>query len=77
VRIYLQALVGGCTTPFGCVVDGADLCVGLDIHGGWRRAVTARGGADRARLLAALQGADYREPAGEDWLYRKHRPSEV
>jgi hydroxymethylbilane synthase len=80
-RLYLHALEGGCTTPFGCVVDGPDLCVGLDIHGGWRRAVAARAGADRMRLLDALRDANYREAAGEtageDWLYRKHRPSGV
>jgi hydroxymethylbilane synthase len=73
-RLYLQDLEGGCTTPFGCVVDGTDLCVGLDVHGSWRGAIVARAGADRVRLLAALEAADFREATGAEWLYRKHRP---
>jgi porphobilinogen deaminase len=76
-RLYLQALAGGCTTPFGCMVDGADLCLGLDVHGGWRHTIARREGADRARLLAAMQAAQFRETASSEWLYRKHRPSEV
>lgn len=76
-RLYLRALDGGCTTPFGCVVDGADLCLGLDVHGGWRHTIARREGADRARLLAAMQAAQFREAASSEWLYREHRPSEV
>jgi hydroxymethylbilane synthase len=76
-RLYLQGLEGGCTTPFGCVVDGADLCLGLDVHGGWRHAVVQRDGADRMRLLTAMQAAQFREAKRDEWLYRKHRPQEV
>ena len=84
-RLYLHGLDGGCTTPFGCVVDGSELCLGLDVHGGWRRAIAPLAGADRSRLLARLQAADYRESSGEthgeaasgEWLYREHRPSEM
>jgi hypothetical protein len=28
-------------------------------------------------LLAAMQAAQFRETASSEWLYRKHRPSEV
>ena len=76
-RLYLQGLEGGCTTPFGCVVDGTDLCIGLDVNGRWRGAVVARAGADRAKLLAALEAAEFRETTGTEWLYRKHRPAGV
>jgi hydroxymethylbilane synthase len=76
-RLYLRGLAGGCTTPFGCVADGADLCLGLDIHGGWRRAVAPRSAADMARVLVAIQAADFRESPHEDWLYRTHRRAEV
>ena len=76
-RLYLQGLEGGCTTPFGCVVDGKDLCVGLDVNGRWRGAIVARAGADRARLLAALEAAEFHEATGGEWLYRKHRPAGV
>jgi hydroxymethylbilane synthase len=76
-RLYLQGLEGGCTTPFGCVVDGQDLCVGLDVNGHWRGAIVTRAGADRARLLAALEAAEFRETTDAEWLYRKHRPAGV
>jgi hydroxymethylbilane synthase len=76
-RLYLQGLEGGCTTPFGCVVDGQDLCVGLDVNGRWRGAIVTRAGADQARLLAALEAAEFRETTGAEWLYRKHRPAGV
>jgi hydroxymethylbilane synthase len=76
-RLYLQGLEGGCTTPFGCVVDGQDLCIGLDVNGRWRGAIVTRAGADRASLLAALAAAEFREAAGDEWLYRKHRPAGV
>lgn len=76
-RLYLHGLEGGCTTPFGCLVDGADLCIGLDIHGGWRRAIVPRAGADRDQVLTALQSRDFHETAAEEWLFRKHRPPEV
>jgi hydroxymethylbilane synthase len=76
-RLYLQGLKGGCTTPFGCVVDGQDLCIGLDVNGRWRGAIVTRAGADRAKLLAALEAAEFRETTGAEWLYRKHRPAGV
>lgn len=76
-RLYLQGLEGGCTTPFGCVVDGKDLCLGLDVNGRWRGAIVARAGADRATMLAALKAAEFRETTGAEWLYRKHRPAGV
>jgi hydroxymethylbilane synthase len=79
-RLYLQALEGGCTTPFGCVAQGHELCLGLDIHGGWRRAIAPRS-ASITSILQKMQAADYYEIPGEtsgkDWLYRGHRPSEV
>lgn len=86
-RLYLQSLEGGCTTPFGCLVQGADVCLGLDIHGGWRRVVTARESGDSASVaagiaatLSAMQAGVFREAPGSDnheWLCRGHRPSEV
>ncbi|HZF16274.1 MAG TPA: hydroxymethylbilane synthase [Steroidobacteraceae bacterium] len=76
-RLYLHGLEGGCTTPFGCAVDGPDLCLGLDVHGGWRRSIAPLAGADRPRLLANLQAPEYREPPGDEWLYREHRSSEM
>jgi hydroxymethylbilane synthase len=86
-RLYLQGLEGGCTTPFGCLVHGADVCLGLDIHGGWRRAVLAHASGDAANVaakiaatLTAMQAGAFREVSGGDdheWLCRTHKPSEV
>jgi hydroxymethylbilane synthase len=82
-RLYLQRLEGGCTTPFGCFAAGTDLCLGLDAHGGWKRAIARRaaagdaaGHAKIASLLDTMQTAGFRESAYKDWLYRPHRKSE-
>lgn len=86
-RLYLQGLEGGCTTPFGCLVRGTEVCLGLDIQGGWRRAVAERAAGDAAGVeariaatLVAMQAAAFRETPGsadQEWLYRAHQPSEV
>jgi len=79
-RIYLQRLEGGCTTPFGCFAAATELCLGLDAHGGWKRATARRsavgdaaGQAAIAALLDTMQTAGFRESADHDWLYRPHR----
>lgn len=37
-RDLLRVFEGGCSTPFGCHVDGDDVWVGLESHGTWRSA---------------------------------------
>ena len=86
-RLYLQGLEGGCTTPFGCLVQGDDVCLGLDIHGGWRGATAARQPGDSASLaatieatLTVMQAGAFREASSsgnQEWLWRAHQPSEV
>ena len=79
-RLCLQHLEGGCTTPFGCYAEGMDLCLGLDAHGGWRRAIVRRASpADAAGqaaigvLLDTMQAPGFRESVDAEWLYRPQR----
>lgn len=64
-RDLLRVFEGGCSTPFGCYVEGDDIWVGLQAHGRWRAAKWAVPAAD-AKLdwehqLGALSAPDYKE----------------
>ncbi len=38
-RAWLAVLEGGCTTPFGCFIEGGTTHLGLDVEGQWRHHV--------------------------------------
>jgi hydroxymethylbilane synthase len=62
-RDLLRVFEGGCSTPFGCYVEGKQVWVGLQAHGRWRAARWALGEdkPDWERQLAALSAPDYVE----------------
>jgi len=75
-RSFLRVLEGGCTTPFGCHVEGDTAHLGLLTAGRWRT-LDARLTAERplpspavAAILADLQTSDVQEKNDDRWLYR-------
>lgn len=64
-RDLLRVFEGGCSTPFGCHVEGDNVWVGLQSHGRWRAAkwaVPAPGTTpDWEHQLGALSAPDYVE----------------
>jgi len=64
-RDLLRVFEGGCSTPFGCHVEGETVWVGLQAHGRWRAAkwsVPAKDTKpDWEQQLAALSAPDYVE----------------
>lgn len=71
-RDLLRVFEGGCSTPFGCYVEDADVWVGLQAHGRWRAARwaapdAAAGNPDWEHKLGALSAPDFTElPHGID-----------
>ncbi len=64
-RDLLRVFEGGCSTPFGCYVEGDIVWVGLQAHGRWRCAKWAVPAPDTKpdweQQLAALSSPDYVE----------------
>lgn len=60
-RDLLRVFEGGCSTPFGCHVDGDDVWVGLEAHGTWRAAKWDAQKPDWDQQLKALCAPDYVE----------------
>jgi hydroxymethylbilane synthase len=64
-RDLLRVFEGGCSTPFGCYVEGDTVWVGLQAHGRWRAAKWEVPAPDTKpdweQQLAALSSPDYVE----------------
>ncbi len=71
-RDFLRILEGGCTTPFGCYVDGGRASLGLATDTGWaRRTVTLPDQLDTAWLAACLNELTTSREDSNDWLARR------
>lgn len=73
-RDFLKVLEGGCTTPFGCFVEGQKAHLGLATPEGWHGSVIDLDPAVDAgwmqRTLTHLQTNDSKEQS-DDWLFRR------
>ena len=68
----LAGTSSGCTTPFGCYVDGGSASLGLATDRGWaRRTVTLPDRPDTAWLAARLEELTYSQEDSNDWLARR------
>lgn len=71
-RDFLRILEGGCTTPFGCYIDGGRACLGLATETGWaRRTVVLSENPDTAWLAARLEELTTSQEESHDWLTRR------
>lgn len=76
-RSFLRVLEGGCTTPFGCYVNGEHAHLGLETKTGWRTARIGLPHGEQPLPLAfintsldALASAPESEKRNDDWFYR-------
>ena len=71
-RDFLRILEGGCTTPFGCYIDGAHASLGLATEKGWaRRTLALPEKPDTAWLAARLEELTTSQEDSNDWLARR------
>jgi hydroxymethylbilane synthase len=71
-RDFLRILEGGCTTPFGCYIDGGRASLGLATEKGWaRRTVVLSEKPDTAWLAARLEELTTSQEESNDWLARR------
>ncbi len=71
-RDFLRILEGGCTTPFGCYIDGGRAALGLSTEKGWaRHTVTLPAKPDTAWLAARLAELTTSQEESNDWLARR------
>ena len=71
-RDFLRILEGGCTTPFGCYIDGGRASLGLATEKGWaRRTVMLSDKPDTAWLAARLEELTTSQEESHEWLARR------
>lgn len=72
-RDFLRILEGGCTTPFGCFVDGSNASLGLATDAGWRSLrIDIPASPDGAWLQTRLDELNAAPlEVGNDWLTRR------
>lgn len=71
-RDFLRILEGGCTTPFGCYIEGRTASLGLATQSGWkRRTVLLSERPDTAWLSARLEELTTSQEQSNDWLARR------
>lgn len=73
-RDLLRELEGGCTTPFGCFIQGEQAALGLATGNGWARrtvAVPAGAGAAWVRDQLSQLTQHPNEEESHDWLARR------
>lgn len=71
-RDFLRILEGGCTTPFGCYIEGGRASLGLATEQGWaRRTVMLSDKPDTAWLAARLEELTTSQEESNDWLTRR------
>lgn len=71
-RDFLRILEGGCTTPFGCHIEGGHASLGLATEKGWaRRTVALPEKPDTAWLAARLEELTTSQEDSHDWLTRR------
>jgi hydroxymethylbilane synthase len=71
-RDFLRILEGGCTTPFGCFIEGESASLGLATDRGWSRlSVKLPEKPDTAWLSARLEELNSSQEVSNDWLARR------
>ena len=71
-RDFLRILEGGCSTPFGCFIDGARASLGLATASGWvRQTVVLPDLPDTAWLAARLEELTTSQEQSNDWLAQR------
>lgn len=71
-RDFLRQLEGGCTTPFGCYIDGARASLGLATEQGWaRRTIDIPASPDTQWLAAQLDELPHHQEDSHEWLARR------
>lgn len=71
-RDFLRILEGGCTTPFGCYIDGGRAALGLATEKGWaRHTVSLPAKPDTAWMAARLEELTVSREESNDWLARR------
>jgi hydroxymethylbilane synthase len=71
-RDFLRILEGGCTTPFGCFIEGDHASLGLATDRGWSRlTVKLPAEPDTAWLSARLEELNTSQEVSNDWLARR------
>lgn len=71
-RDFLRVLEGGCTTPFGCFIDGNRASLGLATEQGWaRRTVELPAVPSPAWLAAQLDELPHHQEDSNDWIARR------
>jgi hydroxymethylbilane synthase len=72
-RAFLRQLEGGCTTPFGCFIDGERASLGLATERGWaRRIVTLPSSPDVTWIASTLATlTTQHEEESHEWLTRR------
>lgn len=71
-RDFLRILEGGCTTPFGCYIDGGKASLGLATEAGWaRHTATMIDEPDTAWLSARLDELNTSPEVSHEWLARR------
>jgi hydroxymethylbilane synthase len=71
-RDFLRQLEGGCTTPFGCFVDGGRASLGLAVETGWaRRTIDIPTTTDSTWLAAQLVELPHHQEDSHEWLARR------
>ncbi len=71
-RDFLRVLEGGCTTPFGCFIDGNRASLGLATEQGWaRRTLELPAVPSPAWLAAQLDELPHHQEDSNDWIARR------
>lgn len=71
-RDFLRILEGGCTTPFGCYIDGGRAALGLATEKTWARlTVSLPEKPDTAWMSARLAELTTSQEDSNDWLARR------
>lgn len=71
-RDFLRILEGGCTTPFGCYIDGNKASLGLATDAGWkRRTVVMTENPTQAWLNERLEELKTSQEESHEWLTRR------
>ncbi len=71
-RDFLRVLEGGCTTPFGCFIDGTRASLGLATERGWaRRTIELPASPEPTWLAAQLDELPHHQEESHEWLSRR------
>ncbi|MFT3708823.1 MAG: hydroxymethylbilane synthase [Archangium sp.] len=72
-RAFLRQLEGGCTTPFGCFIDGERASLGLATEQGWARKIVSVPATPSVEWITATLDSlsTHHEEESHEWLTRR------